>query len=106
MRADSQRLGRLTPFRARGAVRLVGAEIDGDLDCRGGEFLNEASDAILMARAVIHGEIFFGAGFKVQGLVNLENTVAMALEDDDACWPAAGNLRLNGFVYTSIFEAK
>jgi hypothetical protein len=101
-RADSQRSGKLMPFRAHGGVRLVGAEIDGDLDCRGGEFLNKDGDGILMERAVIHGEIFFGAGFKVEGHVNLENTVAMALEDDETCWPVAGKLKLNGFVYTSI----
>lgn len=80
LRADPQLSGASTPpFRASGAVRLVGAERHGDLDCSGGEFLNPKGDAIVLERATIHGEIFLGTGFKADGVVSLSNTSALRL---------------------------
>jgi hypothetical protein len=100
-----------TPFQSTGTVRLVGAEIHGDLDCSGGQFRKGKSggqfrkgngDALLLERATIHGELFFTEGFKVEGRVTLSNTSVTAMADDDTCWPKSGQLRLDGFTYTSL----
>jgi hypothetical protein len=110
-RADLQFSGVLTPFQANGSVRLVGAEIHGDLDCSGGKFVNTSGDGLSLARAVIRGEIFFGtvtgpgdvgASFSVEGNLDLTNTWAAAIEDEPACWPADGRLMLDGFTYAAI----
>lgn len=91
-----------TPFQSTGTVRLVGAEIHGDLDCRGGSFRNTSGDALVLERATIQGELFFIEGFQVDGGVILSNTSVTAMADDHACWPTSGKLRLDGFTYTSI----
>ncbi|HTB12857.1 MAG TPA: hypothetical protein VK752_14850 [Bryobacteraceae bacterium] len=99
LRADSDTSA---AFSAKGGVRLVGAEIHGDLDCSGGQFLNAPNEAITLQRATIHGEIFFGDGFKVEGIVDLSNTSTTAMADDQVCWPKQGDFRLDGFSYTSL----
>jgi hypothetical protein len=101
-RASSECSGVPRPFRASGSVRLIGAEIRGDVDCDGGKFWNKGGDAITLERSVVHGEIFFSKRFKVKGNIDLTNTSAAAIEDDDECWPIAGNLKLDGFTYTNI----
>lgn len=90
------------PFQSTGTVRLVGAEIHGDLDCSGGEFRNGSDDALVLERTTIHGELFFTEGFKVEGRVILSNTSVTAMTDDYTCWPASGQLWLDGFTYTSL----
>lgn len=96
LRADSK------PFRAQAAVRFVGAEITGDLDCRGGEFLHSGDECLLLERARVEGSLSFGAGTKLEGVLNLANAFAAGFEDETTCWPKSGGLKLDGFTYTSI----
>ncbi|MEK6676238.1 MAG: hypothetical protein AABZ47_11375, partial [Planctomycetota bacterium] len=60
-------------FNAKGFVRLLGARIEGDLDCRGGRFLNDCTNGL--ASLDVYGAKITGDfrldGFKAEGLVSL-----------------------------------
>lgn len=60
-------------FEARGAVRLLGAKIGGDLACTGGKFLgiDENGDALLAHGLTTAGNVFLRQGFEAQGAVRL-----------------------------------
>jgi hypothetical protein len=94
--------GGTIPFESTGTVRLVGAEIHGDLDCSGGQFRNGNGTAFLLERATIRGELFLTDGFKVEGAVILSNTSVTAMADHHTCWPSSGQLRVDGFTYNSL----
>jgi hypothetical protein len=96
-------------FRAEGVVRLLRAQIEGDLDCSGGTFTNPpkqgmdaSGNALSAERAVVKGGVFLREGFRAEGALNLTNASAGALVDDAASWPTSGNLILDGFVYARI----
>ena len=48
-------------LKAEGEVRLLGANIAGDLDCRGGHFKNKNGPAIVAERAKVSGNLLLGA---------------------------------------------
>ena len=56
-------------FSVNGKVRLIGASIGGDLDCRESEFHNPGKDAILANNAKIGGRVFMHGGFSARGEV-------------------------------------
>jgi hypothetical protein len=58
-------------FNAEGVVRLLGAEIGGDLDCRRGAFKNPGKDALSADRADVEGGVFLSDGFSAEGKVRL-----------------------------------
>jgi hypothetical protein len=65
-------------FHAAGLVRLLGAEIGGDLDCSGGTFENPpqvgvegTGTALSAARAIVRGAVFLRNGFGAVGEVRL-----------------------------------
>jgi hypothetical protein len=67
-------------FRASGEVRLLGAKIDGDLDCRNGVFINRGhpaapsvGKAISADGIVVQRGVYFNRGFKADGEVRLLN---------------------------------
>jgi len=69
-----------TGFRAKGEVRLLGAQIGGDLDCDGGTFLKQEPpentdecDVLSLDRAVIKGTLSMRSGFVAQGCVRMMN---------------------------------
>jgi hypothetical protein len=85
-------------FTAEGRVLLLGARIGRDLDCRGGPFsVLSAEDARIAHRLVMRD--VRNAELSVS---DLRNAVVEVLIDDEASWPAAGNLHLDGFVYGRI----
>jgi hypothetical protein len=86
-------------FQAKGAVRLVRASITGDLECTEGIFHNPTGDALNADRVQVGGAALLRNGFEAKGAVSLVSTHVGQLVDDEASWPAPGNLRLNGFVY-------
>jgi len=94
--------GATTPFRAEGAVRLLGATVGGDVVCDGGEFINPGGTAIELERAVVKGAVFFRHKFRCDGLIDLRDCAANRFVDDPAAWPARGKLLLDGFAYNSI----
>jgi hypothetical protein len=58
-------------FKATGEVRLPGAKIGDDLDCKGGQFEVKIGDALSADGAVVKGDVFLGYGFKATGRVRL-----------------------------------
>jgi hypothetical protein len=59
------------PFTARGEVRLLHAEISGQLSCSGGTFENPNGYALSADGAIISGEFFLNRGFTANGKVRL-----------------------------------
>jgi sRNA-binding regulator protein Hfq len=58
-------------FNAEGNVRLLGAQIGGDLACSGGTFTNPGKDALSADRADVKGSVFLDEGFSAEGGVRL-----------------------------------
>jgi len=60
-------------FRCEGEVQLIRAEIQGDLDCHEGHFINEWKRAINANGATILGNCLMNSGFEARGKVSLCN---------------------------------
>ena len=58
-------------FSAEGEVRLLGADIGGDLDCTGGKFNNADGCAFLADKLATKGDVNFRDGFSAEGEVRL-----------------------------------
>jgi hypothetical protein len=65
-------------FRAENEIRLLGAQIDGDLDCTAGTFLgrrqvgrSRSGKALSAERARVTGNVFLRDGFRAEGDVSL-----------------------------------
>ena len=58
-------------FEATGEVRLLGAQVGGNLDCGAGLFDGKDCDALSADRAVINGSIFLHDDFQAMGTVRL-----------------------------------
>ena len=90
-------------FHASGEVRLLGAEIGGDLDCEEGTFRNEGGDALDVSDSHITGGIIWRGGASAVGRVELSGASGAHLNDDWGDWPEVpGSLSLNGFTYGTI----
>jgi len=117
-------------FSAIGAVDLDGAQIEGILECEHGTFEStsqkgsETDGVSLNARFIHVGDsVFLRNGFAAKGAVKLDKAqIARRLEldkgtfeslnlidssagsivDDQAGWPKEGNLALDGFIYDRI----
>ncbi|MFN0185973.1 MAG: hypothetical protein ACKVQR_19340 [Aquabacterium sp.] len=61
-------------FMATGEVRLLGAQIGGNLDCVGGHFLGKEGAALSVDGAVVKGGVLLKDGFKATGQVSLLGT--------------------------------
>jgi predicted acyltransferase (DUF342 family) len=88
-------------FTADGAIRLIGASVDGSLSLRQATL---ADPVALKAQGTRIGQQLLWAPTRaVTGLVNLDRVHVNRLDDDwskdRAYWPGAGELRLAGFVY-------
>lgn len=72
-------------FRTSGTVRLIGAQIGGDLDCSDARFDNGGGDSLMAERAYIRGNVFFRKDFFSIGELKLIGTVVRgSLECEDA----------------------
>ena len=58
-------------FSATGEVRLLGAQIGGDLECGGARFDGKDGDALSADSAIIKGSVFLNKGFSATGEVRL-----------------------------------
>ena len=58
-------------FTSIGEVRLLGAQIDGNLECKGATLNGKDGDALSADRAVIKGSVFLSDGFSSIGAVRL-----------------------------------
>jgi hypothetical protein len=69
-------------FLAEGEVRLLGAQIGGSLDCKGGNFENAGEDALSCDGAKVGGDIFLRGGFAAEGGVRL---LGVEIDGDLSC---------------------
>lgn len=86
-------------FLATGLVRFISSRIGGDLRCTNASF----QSGLVVERATINGTLYWREN-KIQRNTQLDlmNTTAGSLCDDEASWPTAGNLQLHGFIYGRI----
>ncbi len=113
-------------FSAAGEVNLLSAQIGDNLECDGGSFRNPGGKALNADRVSVQGDILLRDGFSAEGEVRLADSVtkgtivwtgvrnperasldlsnasAGAISDDKSCWPPAGKLNLDGFVYNHV----
>jgi len=85
---------------ASGQVRLAGARIGGNLECRGGTFKNAGGDALFAQAARVTDGILLDC--RMEGTLSLNQAHARVLVDNPACWPGRGRLVLDGFTYEAI----
>ncbi|WP_412509471.1 hypothetical protein [Roseovarius sp. SYSU LYC5161] len=79
----------------KGAVRLVGARIGGNLECDGGRFENLGGKALSADGARVGGTLFWRNGSTAIGALDLTATEFGSICDDPACWPEPGDLLLD-----------
>jgi hypothetical protein len=79
----------------RGEVGLTGARLGGDLDCTGPVLDQPDGDALKLNRTIHRRRFFPRHGATVNGMLNLTTVTIGAIYDDQACWPANGDLLLN-----------
>jgi hypothetical protein len=121
-------------FRSEGEVRVAGAQIGGDFECRGGTFINPSRDdhagsgtALFASGIAVKGNLALSEGFRAEGKVeltvsrtagdvvfrkgkfkaatlDLRDASASSILDGDQVWPERGKLYLDGFVYGRIGE--
>lgn len=91
----------LRQTKTEGGIRLVGAEIGGDLDCVGAditsfEYSGAGQDrALILDRAKIKGAFFLLGNSRINGTLDMTAADIGALSDDPACWPIEGKLLLD-----------
>jgi len=101
-------------FQAIGQVRLLGVNIGGDLNCRGGEFENPGGYALAADRADITGNIFLNADqnqrFQAKGQVRLLGvSIGGNLNCSGGEFEGGFSLqsaRLGGWVFRNLYESK
>ncbi len=88
-------------FTTDGIVYARLAKIGHDLSFHGAEFIGDGElDA---ERAIIDGTFYWvEVKHTAKTVLDLEDVHAGAIWDDEASWPAPGNLIINGFVYGAI----
>lgn len=92
-------------FRAAGEVRMPAVSIGGELNCVGGRFTGDSGRALHGEGMRVAGSLRLrGLAAPVSGVVNLTRAVVGELDDDEASWPAPGNLRITGFVYDRLSD--
>jgi len=87
----------------KGEVRLLGANIGGDLDCTGTSFENPAGVALDAQNLSVKGGLVWRSMEKRPvGIISLNYAKVGPLVDDIKSWPQEGNLRLEGFEYEAL----
>jgi len=82
-----------------GEIHLQGAHFGGDIDCSGTTLSRPEGAALKLNRTNIDGAFFLRQGASIQGTLNLTATKIGAIDDEQACWPATGDLLLNRCLY-------
>ena len=114
------------PFTAHGRVRFANADIGGNFNCKGGQFLHSGKRSAVAAGGLkSRGAVFLSDDFTVQGdvdlhvaqignfvckecsddskgIINLSSTKAVAVDDDKNSWRLFKFL-LDDFIYGAFF---
>ena len=114
------------PFSARGRVRFANADIGGNFNCKGGQFLHLGKRSALAAGGLkSRGAVFLSDGFTAKGevalhvarignfvckecgptskgVINLASTKAVAVDDDKESWESFEFL-LDDFTYDTFY---
>lgn len=85
-----------------GAATLVGARIGGDLDATAVKLSRPGEIVLQLNRAVIRGGFFLCEGAVVKGALDLTAASIDTIHDEEACWPAEGDLLLNRCLYNAF----
>lgn len=85
-----------------GATRMTATRIEGDLDLTGAKLIYPSGEALHLNRTVVRGGFFLRGGAKIDGALDLTGASIDTLHDDEASWPAAGNLLLNRCLYNAL----
>jgi hypothetical protein len=85
-----------------GETRMTGARIDGDLDLTGARLSFPDGEALHLNRTVVRGGLFLRGGARIDGALDLTGASIDTLHDDEASWPAPGNLLLNRCLYNAL----
>jgi hypothetical protein len=115
-------------FGCQGQVRIMGATINGNLECDGARLSNPGGTVLNIEGTRFLRNVFLRRGFYAKGRVNLASAIIEGslhiygltnsqdlilnlrhsrigtLWDDQASWPAQGNLFLDGFQYDRLSE--
>ncbi len=106
--ADGVKIGGhavLTGFQVEGCIRLVGGSIGGNLDCSGARFIGCRYNGLRARGMTVTGLLDWRRVTKNSTtLLDLSLARVGQLADDAPSWPERGNLRLDGFVYTTIAD--
>jgi hypothetical protein len=77
LKCDQMRVGGSAFLRngleIKGETRMIGANINGDLDCGGARLLNPGKNAFVADRIKIGSDAFFNRGFETDGLIILQS---------------------------------
>jgi hypothetical protein len=85
-----------------GETRMTSARIDGDLDLTGGRLSHPDGEALHLNRTLVRGGLFLRGGAEIKGALDLTGASIDTLHDDEASWPAPGNLLLNRCLYNAL----
>jgi len=88
-----------------GATRLGGARLGGDLDATGARLSHPGEIALQLNRAVIRGGFLLCEGAEVKGVLDMTAASFDTIHDEEACWPAKGDLCLNRCLYNAFIAA-
>ncbi|MGH8899996.1 MAG: hypothetical protein ACRDZ4_23920 [Egibacteraceae bacterium] len=91
-----------TPFEADGAVWIPGATIGGQLNCWGAKLHNPGGHALNAASATVAGRVIWRPSHAPKGSISFNNARVGSLQDDERTW-ATSTLKLDGFVYESLY---
>ena len=81
---------------------MTSARIIGDLDLTGGKLFYPDGEALHLNRTVVRGGLFLRGGAEIKGALDLTGASIDTLHDDEASWPAPGNLLLNRCLYNAL----
>lgn len=90
-------------FESDGEVRFLSAKV-GRLRCHGVFNNSNGSLSVRLAGAKISGPFIWTLNKSPTGIVDFEEAEVEDLIDDEASWPKAGSLRLDGFTYQRLTE--
>jgi hypothetical protein len=85
-----------------GETRMTAARVNGDLDLTGARLSQPDGEALHLNRTVVSGGLFLRGGAEFKGALDLTGASIDTLHDEEASWPAPGDLLLNRCLYNAL----